>query len=75
MCTKCPNWENGDLKLQQEGFLKYKPVHAGFDTWYDPKTMTTNYYKYSGNYFMEFIPLTHIIDNNRVILKDELVVT
>lgn len=76
MCTKCPNWENNDdLKIGQEGFLKYKPVNAGIDTWYDHKTMQNSRYKYSANYFMEFIPITHVIDNDKIILKDQILIT
>ena len=76
MCTKCPNWQNNeDLKIGQEGFLKYKPVRAGADVWYDANSMQEFRYKYSANYFIEFIPITHVIDNDKIVLKDQILIT
>ena len=72
MCTKCPNWNSDEIKLYQEGFLQYKPVNAGIDKWYDPKSMTYQPYRYSANYFMSFVPLTHVVDGNRIIKSEEL---
>lgn len=74
MCTKCPNWTQDDLQLFQEGYLKYKTVIGYKDTWFDNKTMTEMFYKYSANYFYEFIPITHVINGNQIIEK-ELIIT
>jgi hypothetical protein len=73
MCTKCPNWNQDDLQLFQEGYLKYKSVIGYRDKWFDPKTMQEFFYKFSANYFYEFIPVTHVINGNQIIEKELLI--
>ena len=75
MCTRCPNWSGDDLEISQEGFLKYKFVNCGKDTWYNAETCEHCFYKYSANYFIDFVPLTHVIDGNRIIEHQKLIVT
>ncbi len=73
VCTKCPNWNQDDLHISQEGYLKYKPVIAYKDTW-TTKEFVEMPYKYSANYFYDFIPITHVIQGNQIIGK-ELIIT
>lgn len=75
MCTKCPNWNCDELDLYQEGFIKYHSVRAYVDTWVKQNTGERFYYKYSANYFIDFVPLTHVIDGNRVIENDKLLIS
>lgn len=65
LCTLLPNWEHGEVEVGQEGFLAFKKVVAG-ETWLCPKTLSRLTYKYSAIYFDDFVPLTHIVDGNRV---------
>jgi hypothetical protein len=75
MCTKCPNWSTPELNLYQEGFLKYKSVRSGKDIWYDSISQSYFPYKYTANYFMDFIPLTHVVDGNRIIEHHQLTIS
>ena len=70
MCTRCPNWATTDIDIFQEGFLTYKYVIAGIDSWLD-KNNTFKSYQYTANYFTNFIPITHVLNNTVV---EELIV-
>ena len=35
MCVRWPNWECRQLKNGESGYLDFKEVRAGIDTWYD----------------------------------------
>jgi len=65
MCTRCPNWVTNEIDLFQEGFLTYKYVVAGKDTWID-KDRNFQSYQYTANYFMDFVPITHVLNGNVV---------
>lgn len=65
ICTLLPNWDLSDLNIGQIGFLEVRHVIAG-DVWLDPNTFNTNRYKYSGIYLNKFVPITHIIDGNKI---------
>ena len=41
---------------------------------YDNKTMQELRYKYSANYFHDFIPITHVIDGKQI-CQDEILIT
>lgn len=75
MCTRLPNWDTPDINMYQEGILSYKPVTAGIDRWFNPKDSDFYCYKYSANYFIDFVPITHIIDNGRIVERTQLIVT
>lgn len=75
MCTKCPNWQTDEISIGQEGFLKYKFVCAGLDTWWDQETDRYYKYKYTANYFINFVPLTHVIEGNMIVDFEQLIVT
>jgi len=65
LCTLLPNWENGLVNEGQEGILTYRKIVAG-EIWVCPKTYVENKYSYSAIYFEDFVPLTHIVDGNRI---------
>jgi len=65
-CTKCPNWNTSEIDIGQQGFLTYKFVEAGKDSWINKETGEYISYQYSANYFLEFIPSSHVIANNVV---------
>lgn len=58
--TRLPNWEAPELKLGDIGYLVYKEVEAGKDTWYNIDTNQHITYSYSEIYFRKFI-----FDNKR----------
>jgi hypothetical protein len=55
ICTRLPRWESPILKVGDIGFLKYKEVVAGEDTWYDWTTGRHVPYKQPGVYFIDFV--------------------
>lgn len=65
MCTRLPNWQTKDINLGDIGFLSYKYITAGEDSWYNSETNEYIPYKYSNNYFINFIP---IIDKQDIII-------
>lgn len=75
MCTQCPNWQTDELSIGQEGFLKYRFVAAGRDKWWNEETQQYHKYRYTANYFINFVPLTHVIEGNLVVDLQQLIVT
>lgn len=71
MCTKCPNWDANDIEMFQEGFLTYKYVVAGMDSWLDKRTGNFESYQHTANYFMTFIPTNNVVN---IVSSTELVV-
>lgn len=55
LCTKFPNWETPPIKLFAVGYLKYKEIIAGKETWYDPISNTFIPYKYDTDQFIDFV--------------------
>lgn len=55
MCTKCPNWNSSPIEIGQRGYLKYKEIIAGKDSWYDSTSNDFIPYKYDGIQFFEFV--------------------
>lgn len=54
--TLVPNWNMQTIPhIGDIGFLKYKAVEAGSDTWYDPVKQIKVPYKFTGMYFEGFI--------------------
>jgi hypothetical protein len=53
MVTRWPNWNHRDLELGEIGYLNYREVVAGVDTWYDG----TNFipYNYTNIIFIKFV--------------------
>ena len=54
MCVQFPNWEHRSLRLGEIGFLEYKEIRAGIDTWFDGSKMIP--YNYNNIQFIKFIP-------------------
>ncbi len=74
MCTQCPNWDISQLDIGQEGFLTYKFVQAGRDSFYNAKDSKFYAYQYTANYFQDFVPITHVINGNQVVEKEKLTI-
>lgn len=70
--TRCPNWSGKEPSLLQEGYLEYKYAEAGKDTYYDPNTSTFNAYQYTTIYFLDFIPITHVLKDGYVVESEQL---
>lgn len=49
MCTRCPNWDGPDINIGQKGFLRYKFVRAGEDTWFNESRKTFEPYMYTAD--------------------------
>lgn len=71
-CTKCPNWTTKEINVGQEGFLTYKFVKAGKDSWYSKTDGLLVAYQYTANYFLDFIPSSHVI-RNQIVEKQLLI--
>lgn len=56
MCTRLPNWNTEIIKVGDVGFLNFKEILAGSDSWYNADTKEYIPYKYSNIYFINFIP-------------------
>lgn len=52
--TKCPNWQSDKIEMYDIGFFIYEYAAAG-ETYIDISSGETKQYKYSANYFMNFI--------------------
>lgn len=55
LCTKFPNWETPPIKLFTVGYLKYKEIIAGKETWYDKISGTFVPYYYDADQFIDFV--------------------
>ena len=53
MCTKYPNWDCGDIKIGDIGFLTFEEHIAGLDKWFDGREY--HYYNYTGIQLIKFI--------------------
>lgn len=71
--SKPPNWNTDNISVGQEGFLTYKFVQAGKDTWWSKEEGLFKAYQYSANYFLDFIPTSHVIANN-IVTEKKLVI-
>lgn len=54
-CSKYPNWNTPPIKIGSWGYVEYKEVKAGEDTWWDGKSNIA--YRYDNVYFIKFVPL------------------
>lgn len=75
MCTRCPNWTSERPELLQEGFLSFKDVIAGRDTYYDKLDGCHRAYQYTATYFINFVPITHVLKDGYVVDKSALIVS
>lgn len=56
LCTKFPNWDCPPIKIGTKGYLKYKEIIAGRETWYDPISNIFIPYKFDADQFIDFVP-------------------
>jgi len=61
MVTRVPNWKGEPPQLLQEGFMKYKFVRGGQDSYYDTEKGQFKTYQYTNHYFLDFVPITHVL--------------
>lgn len=63
MITELPNWQLPEMNIGDEGFITYIIVIGGVTRWYDFRnTGELLKHKYSGLYFVDFVPLEQQID-------------
>ena len=55
-CTRFPNWDCPLLNIGDVGYVNYKIICAGIDSWFNNKLNVFIPYNYSGNHFIDFIP-------------------
>lgn len=55
LCTRFPNWETPPVKLFTTGYLQYKEIIAGKETWYDKVNNIFIPYCYDANQFIDFV--------------------
>ena len=53
MVTRWPNWQHRNLELEETGYLTYKEVIAGEDTWFDGTKFIP--YNYTNIIFIKFV--------------------
>jgi len=73
--TKCPNWNSQEIIPMQEGFVTYKYVEAGKDTYWCNQAQTYKLYSYTAIYFLSFVPITHVLTNGFVTSSNTLKVS
>ena len=63
--TKCPNWQyNDSLNIGDEGFIVYEFAESG-QNYIDNTTGETKKYRYTANYFRNYIKEQIIKDNTK----------
>lgn len=67
MCTRLPNWQTPNVEIGDIGFLDYNYIKAG-DTYYNPTTNTNDKYRYTNNYFINFVKEEKNIKKDSIIL-------
>ena len=55
MCVVFPNWQSYIPEIGEVGYLNYKEVICGRDTWYDVQNNTFVPYNYSNLIFIKFV--------------------
>lgn len=63
MCTKFVNWNSAPLRLWTRGYLTYKEIIAGRDTWYDAVSDSFQRYRFEGFQFINFVPQPEMTNN------------
>lgn len=72
MVTRVPNWKGTPPEQLQEGYLEYKFVQAGKDTYFDNTLGRFRAYQYTNHYFLDFIPITHVLKDGYVVQTDTI---
>jgi hypothetical protein len=55
MCTKFPKWNSEPIGIGDCGYIEYKEIIAGKDTWYNGSEQIP--YIYEGCQFIKFVPI------------------
>lgn len=66
MCVKFPNWESGNLDIDDIGYVTVKYVREGIDKWYNGNELVT--YKYTNIIFLKFIQEKEVTNVTQVIV-------
>lgn len=53
MCVKFPNWESSPIKLEEAGYLSFREIEAGKDTWFNGTSFVK--YNYDMVQFLNFV--------------------
>ena len=53
--VRFPNWDCPVINIGDRGYLNYKEVVAGKDTWWDKNTQMNRFYNYTNSIFENFI--------------------
>lgn len=53
MMTRWPNWQHRNIEIDEIGYVTYKEVQAGIDTWYDGTKFVS--YNYTNIVFIKFV--------------------
>lgn len=53
MVTRWPRWEHRNIEIGEQGYLTYKEVVAGVDTWFDGEKLIP--YNYTNLVFIKFV--------------------
>lgn len=53
MCTRFPNWDSGEIKIGDIGYLEFVEIRAGIDKWFDGKDFIP--YNYNNIQFLKFV--------------------
>lgn len=60
--VRFPNWECPLVRIGDIGYLEYKEVEAGKDSWYDSQAQVSILYKYDNTIFKDFVHETSKAD-------------
>lgn len=71
MLTRVPNWKGKAPVLLQEGYVEYKFVTGGKDSYYDTQLGRDRKYQYTNHYFLDFVPITHVLKDGYVVAKND----
>lgn len=55
MCTQFKNWDHRQINIGEQGFLEFKEVIAGKDSWYDKYTDMFIPYNCTNIIFIKFV--------------------
>lgn len=64
MTTRWPNWEHRLIEINEIGYLNFKEIRAGIDTWWDGTQMVP--FKYDTVQFIKFVEKPEQVDHKYV---------
>jgi len=75
MCSRCPNWRGDEPRVMQDGYVEFKDVKGGVDTYFEASSGQHKFYQYTATYFLNFVPITHVLKNGFVTNTNQLKVS